>query len=632
MKWGYLGASFNAADIVSGFITSGDFAPGAVNSGDIASGSVGSVHLRDGSILTVDVASGAIQSGQVGSGSVPGFFGTTRAIQSGTVGVFDFGSGAVIAGAMGSGSVVSGNVASGQIGSVHIGSGQLTGFELGSGSIVSGRVASGQIGNFHVASGQIQGLAGAGVPNLASGTVNANNLSSGSVVSGHVASGTIYGLTGSLPHVASGTFTGFELGSGAIVSGRIASGQVGNFHVASGQIQGLAGAGVPNIASGTFTGFELGSGAIVSGRVASGQIGFGHLANASVWSGTFASGQIASGHLASGLIANIAGAGVSGYYEDLFATAEPISGGGPAVAVAFTQSGTIQTAMASVSGRMPAIGIVTSNYLSGATATLFWGGRVFASGGLINFSGWMNQPVYVGRSGQIVASGAPTSSGDIQQILGVSFQQSGIFMSLGDPLEGVIAGSGDVGSGSILGQAGGGYFNVASGTLTAVDFASGAHVRTAMQAGGQPMVSGTATMLPVIVQIAAENVSGNCAVYATPSGTIGVAMAATSGRWPAIGVALGNALSGLTVIWAAVGALQLTSGMADYSGYVGRRVWLGRSGQIVTLSGSFGSGGHLSGDVGQPLGVVANSGAIWFNVNPVFWSGGPLGLDVGGAF
>ena len=202
--------------------------------------------------------------------------------------------------------------------------------------------------------------------------------------------------------------------------------------------------------------------------MASGQIGFGHLANASIFSGTIASGQIASGHLASGLLVNIAGA--SGYLDDTFATAELISGAGTAVAVAFTQSGTLQTAMASVSGRMPAVGIVTSNYLSGATATFFWGGRVFASGAFINFSGWMNRPVYVGRSGQIVASGAPTSSGDIQQILGVSFQQSGIFLTMGDPLEQAIAGSGDVGSGAIIGQAGAGYFNIGSGTLAATDF------------------------------------------------------------------------------------------------------------------------------------------------------------------
>lgn len=96
--------------------------------------------------------SGAISSGEIASGSVFGFFGPTRQIGSGTVGVTDFGSGAVVAGTVGSGAIQSGNV------------------------------ASGQLGNFHVASGQVQGLAGTGVPNLASGTASRHNLNSGCVI------------------------------------------------------------------------------------------------------------------------------------------------------------------------------------------------------------------------------------------------------------------------------------------------------------------------------------------------------------------------------------------------------------------------------------------------------------------
>ena len=607
MRYGYLGGDFNAADIVSGAIGSGDLSPNSVTSGDIASGQVGSVHLRDGTILSIDIASGAIQSGQVGSGSVPGFFGTTRAIQSGTVGVSDFGSGAVIAGAVGSGAIVSGNV------------------------------ASGQLGNFHIASGQVQGLGGTGVPNLASGTVNFDNLSSGSVRSGHIASGQV---------------TQFAYGSGSIQSGAIGSGQVGNFAIASGQVQGLAGAGVPNLASGTvnannlgsgsvisghvgsgtiyghlgtlphissgsFTGFELGSGSIVSGRVASGQIGFGHLANASVQSGTVASGQIASGHLASGLISNL---GISGYFDDTFTTAELISGGGTAVAVAFTQSGTIQTAMASVSGRMPAVGIVTSNYLSGATATFYWGGRVFASGAFLNFSGWMNQPVYVGRSGQLSASGAPTSSGDIQQIIGVSFQQSGIFMSLGDPLESVIAGSGDVGSGAITGQAGGGYFTIASGTIGTFDIASGAIVSGRVASGSlgrYHFSSGT-----VIDLYACEMaLSGVRAVAWGSGGCYVVAAERTSGlRLPAIGVVAGNFVSGDVVPVVRRGIVGTASSGAIASGFPGRFLYVGSGGLIINQSGYMGgtssgegaaptpAGSGYSGALVQRIGVAVSGG------------------------
>src|SRR5207253_2290866 len=58
-----------------------------------------------------------------------------------------------------------------------------------------------------------------------------------------------------------------------------------------------------------------------------------------------------------------------------------------------------------------------------------------------------------------------------------------------------------------------------------------------------------------------------------------------------------------------LGVFQLTSGMGDFSGYVGQPLYVGRSGQIVTSSGSFNSGGLLSGDVSQPLGTALNSGA-----------------------
>lgn len=96
--------------------------------------------------------SGSISSGEIGSGAIQGFFGSTRHIASGTIGVTDFGSGAVITGTVGSGAIQSGNV------------------------------ASGQLGNFHLASGQVQGLAGTGVPNLASGTATRHNLNSGCVI------------------------------------------------------------------------------------------------------------------------------------------------------------------------------------------------------------------------------------------------------------------------------------------------------------------------------------------------------------------------------------------------------------------------------------------------------------------
>lgn len=324
----------------------------------------------------------------------------------------------------------SGDIQSGIIGSVHIQDGTIVTADLASGALGSGELASGSVGGFFGTTRHVQ-----------SGTLGNVDFGSGAVLSGSIASGNVWGLVGSLPHVASGSFTGFELGSGSVVSGRVASGQIGNFHVASGQVQGLAGAGVPNVASGTFTGFELGSGSVVSGRVASGQLGESHLA---------------SGVKDHGLLA-----------------------------------------------------------------------------------------------------------------------------------------------------------------------------------GGAPFVSGTTTPIPTITSITAENISGGRAVCFNQSGQLVVAMAATSGRRPAIGVTTsmsGNALSGLTVSWMQVGGWQGESGLADYSGYLQRRVWLGRSGQITTISGSWSSGGFASGDVGQPLGVIANSGGIIINVFPFMVSGGPLGLAAGGPY
>lgn len=119
--------------------------------------------------------SGCIQSGHIASGSVEGFFGTTRQVASGSVGVFDFGSGAVTAGNIGSGSVVSGNIASGQVGTMHI----------ASGGVQSGNIASGQIGSFAIASGGV--LSG----NIASGSIGQFHHSSGCVVSGHINSGNV---------------------------------------------------------------------------------------------------------------------------------------------------------------------------------------------------------------------------------------------------------------------------------------------------------------------------------------------------------------------------------------------------------------------------------------------------------
>lgn len=135
--------------LASGIIGSGCVVSGAMNSGNLGVGIPTNTKFLRGDFqwqdpsLTLVLASGSVQSGAIASGAVQGFFGSTRNISSGTVGVYDFGSGAVIAGALGSGAVVSGSIASGQVGTNHI----------AQQAILSGQIASGQVAINHLASG-----------------------------------------------------------------------------------------------------------------------------------------------------------------------------------------------------------------------------------------------------------------------------------------------------------------------------------------------------------------------------------------------------------------------------------------------------------------------------------------------
>jgi len=226
------------------------------------------------------------------------------------------------------------------------------------------------------------------------------------------------------------------------------------------------------------------------------------------------------------------------------------------------------------------------------------------------------------QSGQLSTTTPPVSSGNV-----ASGQLGTIHITSGGLL------SGTLGSGSVTGQAlgpTGPNMVIASGSISPYDVASGTSFYGAVVAGGTPWVSGAVAGQPGVPNplqgATAEVVSGPVAVCFNQSGQLQVAMASISGRQPAIGIALGNAFSGKQVPWAMLGAIQYSSGMAFFSGWTGTRAWLGRSGQIVQLSGSWASGGWASGDMGQPIGQIVNSGGIVFHVSPIMWSGGPLGL------
>jgi hypothetical protein len=92
---------------------------------------------------------------------------------------------------------------------------------------------------------------------------------------------------------------------------------------------------------------------------------------------------------------------------------------------------------------------------------------------------------------------------------------------------------------------------------------------------------------------------------------------------PAIGVVTLNIASGISVSGGAVlthGFSVLSSGASIFPTY-GAPLYVGTSGQIVTRSGSWGSGGLISGNLFQVLGVsVGNLTAFW-SVYPMASSG-----------
>ena len=107
-----------------------------------------------------------------------------------------------------------------------------------------------------------------------------------------------------------------------------------------------------------------------------------------------------------------------------------------------------------------------------------------------------------------------------------------------------------------------------------------------------------------------ETISGIRAVAISPSGLLYIAMPSVSGRMPAIGVAVNNALSGQFLIYSQLGSIQATSGLLNFSGYVGKTIWIARSGQLAQMSGSWLSGGYTSRDVWQRAGIALNSGGL----------------------
>ena len=245
------------------------------------------------------------------------------------------------------------------------------------------------------------GANASGAFNIASGTIGTFDLGLQAILSGNIGSGQI------------GTF---HISSGAILSGKISSGQIGQFHHASGSVtSGHVGDNSivsGSIASGTIGTFHFSSGGVLSGNIASGQIGPFHLGSGSILSGHLASGQVSRFSLASGL-----------YQYMLMTAADDISG---FKAVCVTTANTVGLANAASGLRLPAVGIVASNVLAGATVQVIIGGAnvLMATAGLdATWSGFAGRMLYAGSGGMVV-----TQSGLLS---GMAWQRLGVAISGG---------------------------------------------------------------------------------------------------------------------------------------------------------------------------------------------------------
>jgi hypothetical protein len=642
-----------AFTLTSGIITSGLIGDNAVNSGNISSGAIGFEHLADGSVQSGTIGSGQvnhfhignaeIQSGNIASGVISRFHNASGAVNSGHVasgavkgqaggGAFNIASGTIGTFDIGSGAVQSGRVASGQIGFGH----------LADNSVQSGTIASGIVSHFHIGNAEIQS------GNLASGVISRFHNASGAVNSGHVASGAIIGQAGAGAfNIASGTIGTFDIGSGAIVSGRIASGVVGNLHISSGAVTsgrlGVTGTpdgtqflkddfswGAPSatITSGQIVSGLVGDNAVNSGNISSGAIGHSHVGNAAIQSGNIASGVIGGYNIASGYTPIFTAMFFSGTAATEI-TEETISG---VRAVALSQSGNIRVAMASVSGRMPAIGIVIDNVASGIQANVYTAGNFQFTSGMADYSGYLGLSLFVGRSGQIVTtSGSFNSggfaSGDVIQSMGIVNNSGQITSEIGAALQEGFIQSGNISSGQI------GQFHLSSGAVNSGHIASGNLITYA-----QNIIFNTFTT--------GQDISGFKAVAFNSGGSNIVQAERSSGlRMPAFGISIDNVLSGSTCRVVRMGRIiPGVSGIIS-SGFVNTMIYVGSGGNLVSFSGWNGTGvgpgaAGASGMLIQRIGLNTSGGIevmvdshvvgwgflVSGTVGPLLASGGGIGI------
>jgi hypothetical protein len=386
------------------------------------------------------------------------------------------GSGWITSGMLGNASVLSGSIGSGQIGGPHIASGGISSGKIGNAAVVSGSIASGQVFDNHFSSGAridsaeylvADGLISAEVISgaLPGARAVAINTSGALVVAMAGQSGRFPAVGVCIDNVDSGqpvrryhkgrlfsqsfNFSGNTATFGAPmpiwlgVSGELTINNVAvsTLPLGSGinQIMGyrVSQSGMTiemnYVASGTVGRFAIASGAILSGHISSGQIGPFHIGSGAIQGSQLASGAVTQFKIGSGALVSYARQSVADLYFSGTVSEEAISG---VRAINISQSGYARIAMAGVSGRMPAVGVLVGNVASGVPLAALSGnalitrGRVQVTSGRIPTSGF-GLYLYVGMSGDLIRNVGITSGMVIQRI-GVIAGSGGMIVAVGD--------------------------------------------------------------------------------------------------------------------------------------------------------------------------------------------------------
>ena len=349
-----------------------------------------------------------------------------------------------------------------------------------------------------------------------------------------------------------------QIADGAITSGLLASGIVGTVHlrdlnVTSAKLAaalissieaGVADEAVTSakLASGAVGTVHMWPGAVTSSIIASGNIGWPHIGSQAIRSGHLGSGQIASGHLVSAI------AGLIGTVADHGITSAKLASG------------------AVIGDRIADAGIFSGKIASGAIGpSTLLANAIIVSGKIASgIIGWPHIGSQAILSGQL-ASGI---------IAGVHIKDGSIL-------------SGELGSG-IIGDTLLKDFGLLSGK-----YASGSITE-------QALVSGISIDISEVSQEpsyrAGTLISAYLGVQFSTSGYFSHAQAADVDTIPAVGLAIDNIASG------DIGTFQyqgrITNPGWDFSGHIGKLLFLGTSSQVTPTAPS------ASGQGAQRLGKV----------------------------